>query len=160
MSIPVQEFEKSVVGIGGIGVYNEIHISNIERNKNEKVRLARVLVFETGTPASLVRWRTLPLNYPCQLISMVLLGKTTTYLPLQFLSSKKTHIKHIFTLSGPKQMPDQRWSQNQINRKERNYRNIFFFHWRTKMCEHRKNTELIFIKLHIPFSSFTFMYRY
>ena len=26
MSIPVQEFNKSVEGIGGIGVYNEIHI--------------------------------------------------------------------------------------------------------------------------------------
>ena len=60
MSIPVHEFKKSVVRIEGIGVYNEIHISNIGRNTNENVWLDRV--FETGTPASLVRWCTLSLH--------------------------------------------------------------------------------------------------
>ena len=35
LSISVQEFKKSVVWIGEIGVYNEIQISDIERNTNE-----------------------------------------------------------------------------------------------------------------------------
>ena len=46
----VQEFKKKIViGIGGMDVYNELHISNIERNTNEKVWLDRE--FDPGTPA-------------------------------------------------------------------------------------------------------------
>ena len=35
-------------------LYNEIHISNIERNTNENV----CMIFKPGTSASLVRWRS------------------------------------------------------------------------------------------------------
>ena len=44
--------KKSVIGIGGMDVYNEINVSDIERNTNENVCLDREL--EPGTPASLV----------------------------------------------------------------------------------------------------------
>ena len=56
-------------------VYIEIHISNyyIERNTNENIW--RDWEFQPGTPASQVRLST------TELISMALLGKTTTFLP-------------------------------------------------------------------------------
>ena len=43
----------------------------------------------------------LPLSYPGQLKSMVLLGQTTTFIPLQSLCPlKETHNKHMFIMSG------------------------------------------------------------
>ena len=79
--------KKSVVGIGGMDVYIEIHISNIERNKNENVGLD--WEFEPGTLASLVRWSTTELSRPISIHGPS--RPITTFLPLQikFLPSKK-----------------------------------------------------------------------
>ena len=58
----VQELKKTVVGIGEMNVYIEIHILNIERNKNENVWLD--WEFEPGTLASLVWWSITKLSSP------------------------------------------------------------------------------------------------
>ena len=74
MLISVRElFKKYVVGIGEMDVYNEIHISDIERNTNKNIWLGGNL--NPGTPASLVRCSTTELSRP------ILLGQTTTFLP-------------------------------------------------------------------------------
>ena len=93
-SIPVQEFKKNVVGI----VYNEILISNIEKNTNENVLLDRV--FETGTCITRkVAHSTTELFRPINIHDP---SRPNYHFPTltNFLPIKKTHNKHIITLSG------------------------------------------------------------
>ena len=110
-----------------MGIYNEIHISTIERKRNENLWLDRV--FEPGTPASLVWWRSLPLSYPGQLISMYqcfcLLGN-----------------RHVFTL--PK-LIDLNDHSTKCNRKERKYRKRInnFFNRKRKMYNWHKALKMI-----------------
>ena len=78
MSISVQELKKICSRVRRNGHTQWIHISNMYI----KWKSITDWEFEPGTPASLVRCSTTEL-YPSQLIPMVLLGQTTTFLPLQ-----------------------------------------------------------------------------
>ena len=89
-----KNLKKIVVGI----VNNKIHISNIERNTNENVLLDRV--FETGTCiTSKVAHSTTELFRPINIHDPF---RPNYHIPTltKFLPIKKTHNKHIITMSG------------------------------------------------------------
>ena len=93
MLISEREFnKKTVVVIGRMDVYNEIHISNIERNTNENIWLD--WEFEPRTPASLVRCSTTDLSRP------ITLGQTINIPPLQSVCPLRNTQQTMFTLPG------------------------------------------------------------
>ena len=77
---------------------------------------------------------------------MVLLGQTTTFLPLQsFCALRNTQ---MFTLSGLTDLTNalsKMVTAPLVTAKRGNIEvNIFFIHRRRKMCDSMKNTEMIF----------------
>ena len=77
-------------------MYNEIHISTIERNTSENVELDRK--FEPGTPASLLRCSAIELSRSINIHGPS--RPTTTFLPLQSFFLLETNNKFMFILSG------------------------------------------------------------
>ena len=75
-------------------VYNEIHISNMERNTNENVLLD--WEFEPGTPASLVRFSATDLSRSINIHGPS--GQTTTFLMFTIHKAFSVHSSCIHPL--------------------------------------------------------------
>ena len=102
--------KKSVVGIEGMDICIEMHISTIKGSTNDNVWFD--WEFEDETPASIVRSSTTELSKP---INIHGLSRPNYHIsPLtKCLPSQKQHNKHIFTFL--------------INREERKYRSKQFY---------------------------------